>query len=65
MDESHSEAERLRRERDEAELEKSIAKRLLDRAAAEIEELADADCEDEAKDRALKAAQRFRRAAAP
>ncbi|WP_374407771.1 hypothetical protein [Pelagerythrobacter sp.] len=65
MDESKSEVERLRHERDNAEHEKSIAKRLLDRAASEIEELADADCEEAAKDRALEAARRFRRAAAP
>ena len=65
MDDVDTEAERLRQERDEAEHETAIAKRLLNRAAAQIEELADADCEDATKDQALAAAQRFRRAAAP
>lgn len=58
-------AERLRKERDAAEYDKAITQRLLNCAASEIEMLADADCEDEAKDRALKAARRFRRAAQP
>lgn len=65
MDESKSEADRLRHELNNAEHEKAIAKRLLRRAASEIEDLADADCEIDAKDRALEAARRFRRAAAP
>ncbi|WP_047807376.1 hypothetical protein [Pelagerythrobacter marensis] len=64
MDEkSDTETQRLRRERDEAEHEEAIAKRLLNRAASEIETLADADCEDGAKDHALDAARRFRHAA--
>ena len=46
MNESDTEAERLRRERDDAEHETAIAKRLLNRAAAEIEDLADPDCDD-------------------
>ncbi len=54
---------RLRQERDAAEHDKAIMQRLLNRAATEIEELADADCEDNTKDRALSAATRFRRAA--
>ena len=63
MHESNTEAERLRRERDEAEHETAIAKRLLNRAASEIEDLADADCDELSKDQALAAARRFRRAA--
>ena len=46
MDESKNGSERLRRERDAAEHETAIAKRLLGRAAAEIEDLADADCDE-------------------
>ncbi len=65
MNESDTEAERLRRERDDAEHETAIAKRLLNRAAAEIEDLADADCDDVSKTQALAAAKRFRRAGAP
>lgn len=65
MNESDTEAERLRRERDDAEHETAIAKRLLNRAAAEIEDLADADCDDVSKIQALAAAKRFRRAGAP
>lgn len=65
MDESNIETERLRRERDEAEHETAIAKRLLNRAASEIEDLADADCDEVSKVQALAAARRFRRAAAP
>ena len=63
MDESKNGSERLRRERDAAEHETAIAKRLLGRAAAEIEDLADADCDEISKDHALAAARRFRRAA--
>ena len=58
-----NEEDRLRRERDKAEHEEAIANRLLGRAAAEIETLADADCEESAKDQALEAARRFRHAA--
>ena len=65
MEKSDSNAERLRKERDEAEHDKAIMQRLLNRAASQIEDLADADCEDETKDRALQAARRFRRAAQP
>ena len=59
------EVARLREERDAAEHEKAIAQRLLRRAASEIEALADADCEPEAKAQALKAATRLRSASAP
>jgi len=65
MENSDSNAERLRKERDAAEHDKAIMQRLLNRAASEIEDLADADCEEDVKDRALQAARRFRRAAAP
>lgn len=65
MNDSDPETERLRKERDEAEHDKAIAQRLLNRAASEIEELADADCEQDSKDQALAAARRFRRAAQP
>jgi len=60
-----SKAERLRKERDEAEHDKAIMQRLLNRAASEIEDLADADCDEDSKDQALAAARRFRRAARP
>ncbi len=65
MEDTDAKVERLRKERDDAEHDKAITQRLLNRAASEIEELADADCEHDAKDRALKAARRFRRAAQP
>lgn len=65
MEKSESKADRLRKERDAAEHDKAIMQRLLNRAAAEIEDLADADCEENTKDRALQAARRFRRAATP
>ena len=42
---------------------KSGSERLRRRAAAEIEDLADADCDEISKDHALAAARRFRRAA--
>ncbi|WP_338447087.1 hypothetical protein V5F89_04670 [Pelagerythrobacter marensis] len=60
---SDAKTQRLRRERDEAEHEGAIAKRLLNCAAAEIETLADADCEEATKKQALDAARRFRAAA--
>lgn len=65
MKKSESKVDRLRKERDEAEHDKAIMQRLLNRAASEIEDLADADCEENTKDRALQAARRFRRAATP
>lgn len=65
MKNSNSKSERLRKERDEAEHDKAIMQRLLNRAAAEIEQLADADCDEDSKDQALAAAKRFRRAATP
>jgi hypothetical protein len=65
MKNSDLRTERLRKERDAAEHDKAIMQRLLNRAAAEIEDLADADCEENTKDRALQAARRFRRAATP
>jgi hypothetical protein len=39
------------------------AQHLLKRAAEEIEDLVEADCEDAQKNRAIDAAERFRRAA--
>jgi hypothetical protein len=64
MDDTGSVERRLRHERDNAEQENDAMKRLLGRAASEIEQLAEADCERDAKDQALAAAKRFRRAAA-
>ena len=63
MNDTDPETERLRKERDEAEHDKAIIQHVLERAAAEIEDLADADCDQDSKDHALAAARRFRRAA--
>lgn len=63
MEDSDAKMDRLRKERNEAEHDKAIMQRVLNRAAAEIEDLADADCDEDSKDQALAAARRFRRAA--
>jgi multidrug resistance efflux pump len=46
-----------------AEAKTRAAQHLLKRAAEEIEDLVEADCEDEQKNQASQAAERFRRAA--
>lgn len=46
-----------------AEAKARAAQHLLKRAAEEIEDLVEADCEAEQKDKATQAAKRFRRAA--
>ena len=46
-----------------AQAEKSALQHLLGRATNEIEHLVESDCDDEVKERAAKAAERFRRAA--
>ena len=46
-----------------AEAKTRAAQHLLKRAAEEIEDLVEADCEDEQKNQASRAAERFRRAA--
>ncbi|HYD23491.1 MAG TPA: hypothetical protein VEB68_01755 [Croceibacterium sp.] len=46
-----------------AEQQKKALQSLLARASEEIEQLVESDCGDENKEQALKAAERFRRAA--
>lgn len=63
MAEDERENERLRHKLGNAQQEKIALQRLLDEAAEELEEIVDADCEDEAKDEALATAAKLRRAA--
>ena len=53
----------LRHELANAKQQKLALKSLLKRAADEIEDLAEANCEEAAKDHAVAAAQKFKRAA--
>jgi hypothetical protein len=53
----------LKHELANAEAKTRAAQHLLKRAAEEIEDLVEADCEDEQKNQASQAAERFRRAA--
>jgi hypothetical protein len=53
----------LKHELANAEAKVKAAQHLLKRAAEEIEDLVEADCEDEQKNQAIHAAERFRRAA--
>lgn len=53
----------LKHEIANSEAKVRAAQHLLKRAAEEIEDLVEADCEDEQKTHATKAAERFRRAA--
>ena len=53
----------LKHELANAQAKTMAAQHLLKRAAEEIEELVEADCEEEKKDQASRAAERFRRAA--
>lgn len=53
----------LKHELANAEARTKAAQHLLKRAAEEIDKLVDADCEEQQKDQASKAAERFRRAA--
>jgi hypothetical protein len=53
----------LRHQLANAEQQKRALQGLLDKAADEIEEVVEADCEDQAKGAALAAASKFRRAA--
>jgi hypothetical protein len=46
-----------------AEQQKRALKGMLDKAADELEEIVEADCEDEAKEEALATAAKLRRAA--
>ncbi len=53
----------LKHELANSEAKVRAAQHLLKRAAEEIEDLVEADCDDEQKNRASEAAERFRRAA--
>jgi len=53
----------LKHELANAEARTKAAKHLLRRAADEIEELVQSDCDDQQKEQASEAAKRFRRAA--
>jgi hypothetical protein len=53
----------LKHELANAEAKTKAAQHLLKRAAEEIEDLVEADCEDAQKNQASQAAERFRRAA--
>jgi hypothetical protein len=53
----------LRHELGNAKQEKRALQYLLDKASEEIEELVESDCDEDQKAKALKAAERFRRAA--
>jgi hypothetical protein len=53
----------LKHELANAEARTKAAQHLLKRAAEEIENLVEADCDEEQKNRASEAAERFRRAA--
>jgi hypothetical protein len=53
----------LKHELANAQARTLAAQHLLKRAADEIEQLVETDCEDQQKERASKAAKRFRRAA--
>jgi hypothetical protein len=53
----------LRHELANAEARAKAAKHLLRRAADEIEDLVQSDCDDQQKEQASEAAKRFRRAA--
>jgi len=60
---SDDENAKLKHELGNAKQEKRALQYLLDKASAEIEELVESDCDEEQKAKALKAAERFRRAA--
>ena len=62
MAESETERE-LKHELGNAQQQKIALQHLLQKASEEIEELAESDCGETQKSEALKAAQRFRRAA--
>ena len=63
VSDENSEEQQLRHELANAQQQKAALQGLLARAADEIENLADADCEDQAKDQALNKAKRFKQAA--
>jgi hypothetical protein len=60
---SDDENAKLKHELGNAKQEKRALQYLLDKASAEIEELVESDCDEDQKAKALKAAERFRRAA--
>jgi hypothetical protein len=53
----------LRHQLGNAQQEKAALQHLLEQAADELEEIVEADCQDEAKDEALATAAKLRRAA--
>ena len=63
MSQEDGEKAELRHKLGNAQQEKAALQQLLDRAADELEEIVEADCEDEAKEEALATAAKLRRAA--
>ncbi len=63
MTDESSQERKLRHKLENVRQEKAALQGLLSRAADEIENLAEADCEDQAKDHAIKKAARFKKAA--
>jgi hypothetical protein len=63
MSQEDGEKAELRHKLANAEQQKRALKGMLDKAADELEEIVEADCEDEAKEEALATAAKLRRAA--
>ena len=63
MSQGDSENASLRHKLGNVEQEKAALQHLLDQAADELEEIVEADCQDEAKEEALATAAKLRRAA--